>query len=130
MSVSLAACATGEAAGGARGEPPVSATLAAAQRAPFVARYEAVGTVAAKTTSPLASKIMGQVTAVRVREGDRVRAGQVLVEIEARDVAATVATSERGSDGGRAIARRSRPRRRGGGTGTGGAAAANYDLPK
>ena len=93
---SLAACSSGEAAGGAPGEPAIPATFAVAKRAPFVERYEAVGTVASKTTSPLASKITGQVTAVRVREGDHVRAGQVLVEIEARDVAANVARAEAG----------------------------------
>ena len=93
---SLSACTSGAAAGAAPGEPAIPATLAVAKRAPFVERYEAVGTVASKATSPLASKIMGQVTAVRVREGDHVRAGQVLVEIEARDVAANVARAEAG----------------------------------
>jgi multidrug resistance efflux pump len=91
---SLTACSSGEAAGGTSGEPAIPATIAVAKHAPFVARYEAVGTVASKTTSPLASRIMGQVTAVRVREGDHVRAGQVLVEIEARDVAANVARAK------------------------------------
>jgi multidrug efflux system membrane fusion protein len=94
MAASLAGCSSGEAAGGARGEPAIPATFAVAKRAPFVERYEAVGTVASKATSPLASKIMGQVTAIRVREGDHVRAGQVLVEIEARDVAASVARAK------------------------------------
>ncbi len=96
MAASLAACSSGKAAGVAGGEPAIPATIAVAQRAPFVDRYDAVGTVASKTTSPLASKIMGQVTAVRVREGDHVRAGQVLVEIEARDVAANVARARAG----------------------------------
>jgi multidrug resistance efflux pump len=39
---------------------------------------------------------MGQVTAIHVREGDHVRAGQVLVEIEARDVAANAARAKAG----------------------------------
>jgi membrane fusion protein, multidrug efflux system len=93
---SLAACSSGEAAGGTPGEPAIPATIAVAKRAPFADRYEAVGTVASKATRPLASKIMGQVTAVRVREGDNVRAGQVLVEIEARDVATSVARAKAG----------------------------------
>ena len=58
-------------------------------------RYEAVGTVNPKVTSVLASETMGQVTAVHVREGDRVRAGQVLVEIDAR--AATAQVSKAGA---------------------------------
>jgi multidrug resistance efflux pump len=39
---------------------------------------------------------VGQVLAVRVREGDRVRAGQVLVEIDARDVEAQAAKARAG----------------------------------
>jgi multidrug efflux system membrane fusion protein len=92
----LAGCSSGEAAGRSPGEPAVSVAFAVARRTPFVDRYEAVGTVASTATSPLASKIMGQVRAIRVREGDRVRAGQVLVEIEARDVAASVARARAG----------------------------------
>ncbi|HQR39006.1 MAG TPA: biotin/lipoyl-binding protein, partial [Blastocatellia bacterium] len=92
----LAGCSSGAAAGRAPGEPAIPAAIAVAQRAQFVDRYDGGGTVASKTTSPLASKILGQVTAVRVREGDHVRAGQVLVEIEARDVAANVARARAG----------------------------------
>jgi membrane fusion protein, multidrug efflux system len=47
--------------------------------------YEAVGTVRAKNSSAVAAKIMGNIVALHVREGDFVRAGQVLVEIENRD---------------------------------------------
>lgn len=41
----------------------------------------------------LAPKIMSKVAAVLVREGDRVRRGQVLVRLESRDLAAGVAQS-------------------------------------
>lgn len=47
--------------------------------------YEAVGTVRARNSSVVASKIMGSIVAMRVREGDFVRAGQVLVEIDGRE---------------------------------------------
>ncbi len=43
------------------------------------------GTVRAATVSPLAAKVMGNVVAVHVREGDRVHAGQLLVEIDDRE---------------------------------------------
>ncbi len=46
--------------------------------------YEAVGTVRAKSTSIIAARVMGNITAIHVREGDRVRAGQTLIEIENR----------------------------------------------
>jgi len=47
--------------------------------------YEAVGTVRAKNTSIVAAKVMGSIVAMKVREGDTVRAGQILVEIDSRE---------------------------------------------
>jgi membrane fusion protein, multidrug efflux system len=47
--------------------------------------YEAVGTVQAKNKSVVAAKVMGNIVALHVREGDVVRAGQTLIEIDNRD---------------------------------------------
>ena len=47
--------------------------------------YEAVGTVRAKISSIVSSKVMGSIVAMKVHEGDTVRAGQVLVEIDSRE---------------------------------------------
>jgi membrane fusion protein, multidrug efflux system len=47
--------------------------------------YEAVGTVRAKISSVVSSKVMGNIVAMKVREGDTVRAGQILVEIDSRE---------------------------------------------
>lgn len=58
--------------------------------------YEAVGTVRAITSSVVAARIMGNVTSVRVREGDRVRAGQTLIEIENRDAAIQIQKAQAG----------------------------------
>lgn len=49
---------------------------------PIEGYYEAIGTVRSKTTSVLSSKIIGHVKVVHVHEGDRVNAGQLLVEID------------------------------------------------
>ncbi|HSP13994.1 MAG TPA: efflux RND transporter periplasmic adaptor subunit [Thermoanaerobaculia bacterium] len=46
------------------------------------------GTVRSNNVSPLAAKVMGNVTRVLVSEGDFVRAGQPLLEIESRDLRA------------------------------------------
>jgi RND family efflux transporter MFP subunit len=43
------------------------------------------GTVRSATVSPLASRVVGNVTRVLVSEGDPVRAGQLLIEIDDRD---------------------------------------------
>jgi RND family efflux transporter MFP subunit len=48
--------------------------------------YEAVGTVRAGATVNLASKLMGTIERVKVREGDRVKTGDVLIVIDQRQV--------------------------------------------
>ena len=58
--------------------------------------YEAVGTVKAKTSSVVAARIMGNIVSLRVREGDRVRAGQTLVEIENRDAPVQIQKAQAG----------------------------------
>jgi multidrug efflux pump subunit AcrA (membrane-fusion protein) len=58
--------------------------------------YEAVGTVRSKTSSVLSSRVMGNVIAVHVREGDRVRAGQLLVEVDSRDTQAQLGKAQAG----------------------------------
>ena len=49
-----------------------------------------VGTINASLTADVSSKIMGKVVAVYVREGDRVKAGQVLVQLDNSDLLAQV----------------------------------------
>jgi membrane fusion protein, multidrug efflux system len=58
--------------------------------------YEAIGTVRAKSTSVVSSQIMGSIVAMKVREGDTVRAGQVLVEIDSRDARIQAGKSDAG----------------------------------
>lgn len=57
--------------------------------------YETSGTVKAKTASIVASRVMGTVTSLSVREGDRVSAGQVLMTLDDRDVAQKVKAAEK-----------------------------------
>ena len=47
--------------------------------------YEVTGTVRANSTSIVASRVMGVVTSISVREGDSVKAGQVILIIDDRD---------------------------------------------
>ena len=58
--------------------------------------YEAVGTVRSKTTTVLSSKTMGNILAVPIREGDRVRTGQLLIEIDDRDTKAQLQKAQAG----------------------------------
>jgi RND family efflux transporter MFP subunit len=66
----------------------IKTVLATAKQASSKNYYKAVGTVRAKTTSTLSSKLMGTVKAVNVREGDVIKTGQELISIDARQVAA------------------------------------------
>ena len=58
--------------------------------------YEAVGTVQAKNRSVVAAKVMGNIVALQVREGDTVRAGQTLIEIDNRDAGIQLQKSQAG----------------------------------
>jgi membrane fusion protein, multidrug efflux system len=58
--------------------------------------YEATGTVRSKTTTVLSSKIMGTVISLRAREGDKLSAGQVIVEIDNRDASAQLQKADAG----------------------------------
>ncbi len=58
--------------------------------------YEAMGTVKALSTSRLASKLMGTVLKVNVREGDRVKKGQPLILIDDRQVKAQLERAKAG----------------------------------
>jgi RND family efflux transporter MFP subunit len=56
--------------------------------------FETSGTVRAKTVSIVASRVMGTITSVKVKEGDKVTAGDVLMTIDNRDTAQRVAATE------------------------------------
>ena len=58
--------------------------------------YETSGTVKAKTISAVASRVMGTVTALRVKEGDRVTAGQELLVLDDRDSVQRLKAAEAG----------------------------------
>jgi RND family efflux transporter MFP subunit len=64
--------------------------------------YESSATVKAKTESVVAARMMGTVTMLKVKEGDRVKAGQLLLALDDRDVrqkinAAQAALAEAGN---------------------------------
>ena len=58
------------------------------------AYFETSGTVRAKTVSIVASRVMGTITSVKVKEGDKVGAGDILMTIDNRDTAQRVAATE------------------------------------
>jgi len=63
----------------------VPVELAAAARADLPSVFQATGTLTAERTVDLTAKVGGQVTTLRVEEGDWVKSGQVLLEIDHRE---------------------------------------------
>lgn len=92
----LAGCGDRVAPGTAEVKRPAitGATVAVVQPAKVRDDYETSGTVKARVSSVIASRVMGSVTAVHVRAGDRVRAGQLLATLDDRDAAQRVRAAE------------------------------------
>jgi multidrug efflux pump subunit AcrA (membrane-fusion protein) len=88
----LAGCYGERAAEAPRVEPPIvrGVRVEALGAVRLPATVEAVGTVRSRTQTLVASKVMGYVREVRVREGDRVEAGQLLVAVEELEFATRV----------------------------------------
>lgn len=95
----LAACAHPEQA---PSRATVDAPVVAAQRTSLPSFHSVAGTVRSQTASTLSANVVGTVVRVLVAEGDRVRAGEVVVEIDAR---AQRAQADRARAGGEEVER-------------------------
>jgi len=82
----LAACREAPKRTEASTRPPVVVQTAVAAVVERPEIYEATGTVRARTTASLSSRVMAYVRQVSVQAGDRVKQGQSLVMLEARDL--------------------------------------------
>src|SRR5579871_3088326 len=71
---------------------PVQAATVGVEDWPEI--YEATGTVRARTTATVSSKLMAYVREVAVVVGDRVREGQELIKLDAQDLDASVRRAE------------------------------------
>lgn len=76
----------------------VDAPVVAARRTSLPLLHTVAGTVRSQTASTLAANVVGTVVRVTVAEGDRVRAGDVLVEIDAREPRANAERARAGRD--------------------------------
>jgi len=66
--------------------PPVAVSVVTVAEQPWPSTYEATGTVRARTSAVIAAKLLGYVREVKVQAGDRVREGQLLITLDARDL--------------------------------------------
>jgi len=69
-------------------------TLVEIHPSPVSEYYETSGTVKAKTISSVSSSVMGTVTSIKVREGDSVDEGDLLLTIDDRDMIQKVRAAE------------------------------------
>jgi RND family efflux transporter MFP subunit len=95
MAISVAACGDGSRNPDASPvAPPLRVPVASASVRSIAEPLEAGGVVAADLSAALTSRLVAAVTNVRVRAGDRVRKGDVLVVLDDRDVAARTRETE------------------------------------
>ena len=67
---------------------PIAVQTITVQEVEWPSIYEATGTVHARVSAAVASKVMGYIRELRVKAGDTVRAGQVIATIDSRELAA------------------------------------------
>lgn len=78
--------------------PTVSAASQVVQMSSITSTRAVAGTIRSTTISPLSAKVIGNVIRVNVSEGDAVRKGQVLIEIDAREARAQGDRARAGGD--------------------------------
>ncbi|MCC6342594.1 MAG: efflux RND transporter periplasmic adaptor subunit [Bryobacterales bacterium] len=73
---------------------PMAVTTVTAEGSEWPVVREAVGTVRARVSGSVSSRIMAYAREVRVNQGDRVRAGQLLITLDAKDLDTSVRRAE------------------------------------
>lgn len=88
MGLALSACSSRPETAPADTEAPIPVAVATVAMADIAGTFEAGGVVQARTTATVMARILAPVREVRVAPGDRVRAGQVLIVLDGRDLGA------------------------------------------
>jgi len=96
LAIAFAACSAPQRTETPARVDPRTTAIAHATTIPDV--YETTGTVRARTTSQLAAKVVGNVTQVLVSEGDVVRRGQLLLQIDSREADSMLTGARAGFD--------------------------------
>lgn len=94
---------SGEQAGGGSAAQAVvkGATVTEIAATSMPETIELVGTVRARTSAAVAARVAGSVALIRVREGDRVKRGELLARLDARENLATAAVASAGLEDAR-----------------------------
>ncbi len=78
-------------------ETPIPVTVGTVAMTDIADTFEAGGVVQARTTATLTARILAPVREVRVAPGDRVRAGQVVIVLDGRDLGAYARSARAGA---------------------------------
>ncbi len=105
LSLGAAACGSAPDTAPASAADPVDVSVDRVRSAPMSATFEAGGVLVSRHTAEISSRVMAPIVRVLVRPGERVRRGQVLVELDAAEVTAQAARARAGLEGARASAR-------------------------
>ena len=98
LAAATAACSsTHDAVPAADAAAPLAVRTATVTDGALTDASDAGGIVQARTTAPVAARVMAPVRTVRVAPGDRVRAGQVLVELDGRDLTSAARSAAAGA---------------------------------
>lgn len=90
----LTACGSGEGGPAKEASPPATVTVQSMTPEAWSNRIEAVGTAKARESVVIAAKQSERIAAVRFESGQRVRKGQILVELDAGTVKAELAEAQ------------------------------------
>jgi RND family efflux transporter MFP subunit len=94
VALAAAACGTPDDTAPGRTATPIDVRVARAEVKPLARTFEVGGVIRAHTTAQLTSRIVAEVREVRVRPGDRVKRGQIVVLLDDRDLTARRAQAE------------------------------------
>jgi multidrug efflux pump subunit AcrA (membrane-fusion protein) len=97
IAAALGGCSSGHQTAPPESREPVSVVTQPARVESLSAGFEVGGVVRARTTATLVSRIVADVQEVLVRPGDHIRAGQVLIRLDAREMLANKARAEAGT---------------------------------
>lgn len=103
-----AAAPTQQQRGAAGGGAPVGVVVSPVRTATVIERAESVGTVRARDAVTITAKVTGMVQAIRFQEGQRVREGEDLVELDAAALRAELDQARAFSDDARSQVVRAR----------------------
>jgi RND family efflux transporter MFP subunit len=96
LALAAAGCSKQHEAGKADSAPAVvvkGTGLETVKRVAMPELLDVVGTVRARTSAVVSTRIPGSISVLRVREGDRVKKGQLLIQLDAQENQATAAVA-------------------------------------